>query len=681
MAEESGATSIAARIAALKIDQVGRPPGEPPAYKRNASVAPSEAVSVRPEPRHRPQSTNVPPVTNHGTAIGEIGNQPAEHGMNGHASYVNGAATPTMPNRPVKKAPPALPPRKPSGPAPQLPPRRPSEMSLELPSRSDYGMSRRTSTDSTASAMSSKSSLSRVSTKTGTSISSAGPLYSIKAPEFDASKLPPLPKREKESQAPRAALKANKSSPSVLPPALPGRSPSLQDVPSTTSELAERTSSPQNVALRSNQPVKPKQSILTLGFNNGAAISPPVIPKQPASVHSAEHASAAHNNPPPIPLASRPDLTKLMASKPKLNGKNVSSQSQDSCLICRDFSAVDAHAARFPRDAIPSTDVGWLANQLSAPFPSATDKARAIFTWLHHNVAYDTVAFFGNCVKPSTPSGTIASGLAVCEGYAGLFTALAIKAGLESVVAGGHGKGFGYDQPAPGAPLPPYQAGHAWNAVKIDNDQWKLIDPCWGAGCLMGDGKDYHKRFEPAEFTADNNDFGLRHYPGDDRYFYRTDGRATISWEEYILGPNNGVPGPQIFDQGKEGISSRSFLPSTKQISVRDSQPYIRFQFGKVCPHWDIERNGAGKHYLYILLIGGVDGRSPRNVPFQTDHTWWWLDMPPRELGAPGGQVKIAQVTQRNGLDGRGLTAAKFEEKVSGATSMAFNFVAIFDLV
>ena len=88
---------------------------------------------------------------------------------------------------------------------------------------------------------------------------------------------------------------------------------------------------------------------------------------------------------------------------------------------------------------MPSLD--WLATQLTSPFPSQTDKARAIFTWLHHNIDYDVVAFFGNNVQGSTPASTLNTGLAVCEGYAGLYAALATKAGMESIVVGGHGKG------------------------------------------------------------------------------------------------------------------------------------------------------------------------------------------------------------------------------------------------
>ena len=88
---------------------------------------------------------------------------------------------------------------------------------------------------------------------------------------------------------------------------------------------------------------------------------------------------------------------------------------------------------------MPSLD--WLAGQLTDPFPSLTDKARAIFTWLHHNIDYNVEAFFNNNVRSSTPASTLDSGLAVCEGYAALFTAIATKAGLQSVVVSGYGKG------------------------------------------------------------------------------------------------------------------------------------------------------------------------------------------------------------------------------------------------
>ncbi|MGI4796284.1 MAG: transglutaminase domain-containing protein, partial [Janthinobacterium lividum] len=191
-----------------------------------------------------------------------------------------------------------------------------------------------------------------------------------------------------------------------------------------------------------------------------------------------------------------------------------------------------------------------------------------IFTWLHHNILYDTVALYTNNLKPSTPASTLATGLAVCEGYAGLFATLGAKAGLETIVVGGHGKGLGYAQPAPGSSLPPFDGNHAWNAVRIDNGEWKLIDCCWGAGSVTGHGQPYNQSFTPAHFTRDNNDFGISHFPSNSAHFFRTDGRASISWAEYLLGTNNGDPGPQMFNgfTTEEGIAVESFLPAVRKL-------------------------------------------------------------------------------------------------------------------
>lgn len=82
-----------------------------------------------------------------------------------------------------------------------------------------------------------------------------------------------------------------------------------------------------------------------------------------------------------------------------------------------------------------------MADALCSPFDSHTDKARVIYTWLHHNIAYNVADFFGGCIKGTTPAGTIQSGVAVCDGYGGLFVALALAAGIEAVKVTGHGKG------------------------------------------------------------------------------------------------------------------------------------------------------------------------------------------------------------------------------------------------
>ena len=248
-----------------------------------------------------------------------------------------------------------------------------------------------------------------------------GTKFRVRAPDYDPATLPPLPEKRKGQN--------EDERPHPLRP----------------------TISAPNVTTRSDSS---QQHSLTNGFRRPALPNRPILPSRPGTLNLDGAANGvangtvqdrtkrsaldfALNSPPPIPLSSRPNLNALQASKPRPSVGEAS----DSCLQCRDFSGPDNHAARFPRESIPSTDINWLAQQLTAPFTSDTDKARAIFTWEHHNIRYDVDAFFGNRLQPSTPSSTIKMGLAVCEGYAGLFTALAAAAGLESVVICGHGKG------------------------------------------------------------------------------------------------------------------------------------------------------------------------------------------------------------------------------------------------
>ena len=370
-------------------------------------------------------------------------------------------------------------------------------------------------------------------------------------------------------------------------------------------------------------------------------------------------------SPPPIPLASKPNRTAPQIQTPAVgrnDGPTFSNPPKASCSICRDFSGPDHHAARFPRQSVPSGDLGWLANQLTAPFLSHTDKARAIFTWLHHNVSYDTASFFGNCVKPSTPQSTLLSGLAVCEGYAGLFATLAIKAGLEAYVVAGASKGYGHVQHQAGDPIPAYKSDHAWNVVKIDDGEWKLIDSCWGAG-HVNENRQWVVQFHPARFVGSNNDFGLDHYPGDPSKQFRTDGRV-LSWEDFMLASKEkcGANVCGVFEA--EGMSTASLTPHEGSISVSGQPgPTVRFSFQKVCPHWDPVRNGNGPCFLYILSLSALERDTRNGTPFRSDGQVWWCDIPVKDLGQPGDTARIMSLKHFGGEDGRGLTTEKYQAK------------------
>lgn len=674
MAETAQADSIAQRIAALKLNEVGRQSGGSPGYGSGNTEIKKKKPPPPPPPRpagqlERSNTTSLPVSGSSVSSYGaSIGNQPAAPSENTQTEVLTSITASSLDDRrkqskgssqsntaPKPQGQPTLPARRPtdqsgssaqeSASTPPLPPRRPSEQRSV----------RKESAGSIASAHS--SGFAQSSTRDASNAQ-----FIIRAPSYDASAIPKLPPRRKFEEPARPVLPQSHSSSSLS--RVEPTSPSTND--SRTPSLPSR-----NVSQTREMPVNARRSTLSMGFDNSRS----------TSSAGSTTLSSTDGVPPPVPLSSRPDLSKLLASKPKMGSSPQTTPSQHpandivpqgSCLRCRDFSAVDAHAARFPRQSIPSTDLGWLAHNLCSPFPSPTDKARVLFTWLHHNIDYNVRDFFARNLKPATPASTISTGLAVCEGYAGLFAALAAKAGLEAIVVGGHGKGYGFSEIASGAPVPPLESNHAWSAVRIDGGVWKLIDTCWGAGHL-GAEQTYNRKFSPEHFVKSNEEFGETHYPADRSSFYRADGRRP-SWEEYLLSTTDQ---PSLCSDvvPEEGLKANSFAPKGKKISLsRERQkPYTRFVFERICEHWDCEWNGKGKDYCYILSMRENEHR----VPLQTNGLVWWVDVRPDELGAVGQMVRIMAVTNMNGQDARGLKPENYVVRCS----QAWRYVATWELV
>lgn len=644
-----------------------------------------QSASRPPPPVHNKTINNPPNNVNGSVLDRSIGNQPADPGPKPSSNGVQ---------KPVK-VPPPLPSRKASM-TPALP-RRPS---------ADPSLHHKNSLES----VTSDASLSTASTRTGrTTVTSSTSADSgngrIRAPAWGEAELPPLPprrgkspippprtpsrppssaSRETEGPPPKLPLRPGSSASNstdgsrglVPPPQLPPRRPSYQE----PAQNANEDTRPQLPTRRKLPPPLPPTDARHLGFSG----------------LKRDNETPSNGAPPPVPRGSRPDLSAIQATKPSMHSSHPSYAAPPSteCLKCRDFSGPDTHATRYPRQSLPSQNIPWLANELTAPFLSHTDKARVLFTWLHHNIEYDVYSFFNKCVKPSTPASTLSTGLAVCEGYAALFATLATHAGLEAIVVSGHGKGIGFADPAPGSSLPPFSpTGHAWNVVRIDNGQWKLIDPCWGAGAVQGFGQPYMKRFDPSQFTKSNDEFGISHYPANQGQFYRDDGRPSITWEEYILGnPNSPLSAeqPTIFsDADKHSIGPRTYHPASKKISIH--QPgLIRFQFGLICEHWTLQHHSKTQPGLFLLIIHGVDGRQDERLPF--NHVrgagpagggeYWYVDVPDaRMLGAPGQVVQIAVLTSfGDRKDARGLTVQEYQAQ-AGRVGMAWAYVAQWDLV
>lgn len=169
--------------------------------------------------------------------------------------------------------------------------------------------------------------------------------------------------------------------------------------------------------------------------------------------------------------------------------------------------------------------VAKLARELVAGQSEQRDKALALYDWVAKNVRYDIASYLSNDLPDPSPDVVLASRLAVCEGYARLYMAMAQAVGLEAVLIPGFSKGFAPDEDK-------IEPDHAWNAVKVDG-QWVLLDATWGAGHI-----DERKQFV-AEFSRDWFDveparFVATHMPSDPKWQLVS---PTLSAEEFWAKP------------------------------------------------------------------------------------------------------------------------------------------------
>ncbi|KAF9566737.1 hypothetical protein CPC08DRAFT_740524 [Agrocybe pediades] len=448
---------------------------------------------------------------------------------------------------------------------------------------------------------------------------------------------PPLPRRV-APPTPTSDVKKNRAQASSAP-SLPPRGPTAtgqrkyEDIPDLTRLLARKPPPPplpaatvsKRLSTLSDMPT-PRRGMTLTPFSVAMHLATPATPPTP----------------PPVNLAS----------KPAFSVEVVEEETTPSCIECRDFSSADAHAACFPRHTIRSVEE--LAYALAAPFTEEIDKARVAFTWLHHNIAYDTGAFFSGNIQASSAESTLASGLAVCDGYAGLFERLTELMGLQTHKVTGHGKGYGYTALAPGDPLPQVTMNHAWNCISIDGE-WRLVDPCWGSGHL-GDGGIYTAKFAPKWFTCSPTEFGTRHFPEDPSFQLTPE---EFSWEDYILAPES-PPIPPIFEE--LGFTSMTLQPSTKYIPERQ---FITFSISKRCEHMSTAEED---NYVFVIKTSDKDF-----TPLRYDNNqgaWTANVFTPR-----AGTVFLYAVDTIDGQDAFGVGVAAYSQ-AKGKKGMSFKGLA-----
>ena len=168
-----------------------------------------------------------------------------------------------------------------------------------------------------------------------------------------------------------------------------------------------------------------------------------------------------------------------------------------------DFSGIDSYVLglRTGRNITESE----LARFITQQSQTKIEKARAIFIWLAVNIAYDTN------YRIYSKEDAIRQRRGVCQAYSELFRSLGELSGLEVVVISGDSKPITYQRPSD-----INRGGHAWNAVKLDDGRWALVDATWGAGYV--NNKKFTRKLDDHWFDPAPEIFIFTHLPKEDNW-------------------------------------------------------------------------------------------------------------------------------------------------------------------
>lgn len=169
----------------------------------------------------------------------------------------------------------------------------------------------------------------------------------------------------------------------------------------------------------------------------------------------------------------------------------------------KDFSSIDDKSKSIPDSLSTANEIAlFLTHNLN----SDTEKARAIYIWIAHNIKYD-LSQINTTRRFDTSQELIDEVLKVrqgiCQHYSELFHSMSKSVGLTSYLI------RGYTRDAMGEIA---DVSHVWNGIEIDSNYY-FIDATWAAGYELN-GRYVHK-FRDNYFLKSPQGYIKDHMPFD----------------------------------------------------------------------------------------------------------------------------------------------------------------------
>jgi hypothetical protein len=187
--------------------------------------------------------------------------------------------------------------------------------------------------------------------------------------------------------------------------------------------------------------------------------------------------------------------------------------------------------------------IALLAKQLTNIHQTEKEKVTAIFNWITGNIAYrvksnsrvsaSSATHTNFIIEDNSPikslnervaEEVLEKRVAVCDGYARLFTTLCDYAGIRSEII------VGYAKSGTNKPTRRFGVNHYWNAVMIDSS-WYLLDATWASGYISWKGDEFIREYDESYFLTPPETFIQDHYPDDPRWTLLPDSEVPEEFE------------------------------------------------------------------------------------------------------------------------------------------------------